>query len=109
MNKILFIFSMILAGMISCTGDSLTFTDTKGERMDKVIDAMVATGKVLEINHRYKIPNKAFIMKAKETGLKFTFGTNNTEGDFGKLEYCIQMKDECGITATDMYKPNIKD
>lgn len=79
------------------------------ERMDKVIDAMVATGKVLEINHRYKIPNKAFIMKAKEAGLKFTFGTNNADGDLGKLEYCIQMKDECGITAADMYKPNIKD
>ncbi|MEA5127004.1 MAG: family 16 glycoside hydrolase [Proteiniphilum sp.] len=79
------------------------------ERMDKVIDALVASGKILEINHRYKIPHKAFILKAKEAGLKFTFGTNNADGDFGKLEYCIQMKDECDITATDMYKPNIKD
>lgn len=79
------------------------------ERMDKVIHAMVVTGKVLEINHRYRIPNKAFIMKAKEAGLKFTFGTNNADGDFGKLEYCIQMKDECGITAADMYKPGIKE
>lgn len=79
------------------------------ERMDKVIQAMVATNKVLEINHRYKIPNKEFIMKAKEAGLKFTFGTNNSDGDFGKLEYCIQMKEACGITASDMYKPVIKD
>lgn len=79
------------------------------ERMEKVIEAMVATGKVLEINHRYKIPNKEFIQKAKEAGLKFTFGTNNADGDFGKLEYCIQMKDECGITAADMYKPDIKE
>lgn len=79
------------------------------ERMDKVIEAMVTTGKVLEINHRYKIPNKAFILKAKEAGLKFTFGTNNADSDFGKLEYCIQMKDECGITAADMYKPEIKE
>lgn len=78
------------------------------ERMDKVIAAMVATGKVLEINNRYEIPNQAFIMKAKEAGLKFTFGTNNSDGDFGKLEYCIQMKEACGITAEDMYKPNIK-
>ena len=79
------------------------------ERMDKVIKAMVETGKVLEINHRYKIPHKAFIRKAKEAGLKFTFGTNNADGDFGKLEYCIQMKEACGITAADMYKPNIKE
>ncbi|MBF6629256.1 MAG: DUF1080 domain-containing protein [Proteiniphilum sp.] len=79
------------------------------DRMDKVIAAMVATDKVLEINHRYKIPNKAFIQKAKEAGLKFTFGTNNADGDFGKMEYCFQMKEECGITAADMYKPNIKE
>jgi Histidinol phosphatase and related hydrolases of the PHP family len=79
------------------------------DRMDKVIAAMVSTGKVLEINHRYEIPNKAFIQKAKDAGLKLTFGTNNADGDFGKLEYCIQMKEACGITAADMYKPEIKE
>lgn len=78
------------------------------ERMDKVIKAMVETKKVLEINNRYEIPNKAFILKAKDAGLKFTFGTNNADGDFGKLEYCIRMKEECGLTAEDMYKPNMK-
>lgn len=77
------------------------------ERQNKVIEAMVRTGKVLEINHRYKIPNKAFIQKAKAAGLKFTFGTNNSNSDFGKLEYCIRMMKECGITAQDMYKPNL--
>ncbi|NLY25362.1 MAG: DUF1080 domain-containing protein [Bacteroidales bacterium] len=78
------------------------------ERIDKVITAMVETDKVLEINHRYKIPNKAFIQKAKKAGLKFTFGTNNADGSFGKMEYCIEMKEACGITAADMYKPYIK-
>ena len=78
------------------------------ERMDKVIDALVETEKALEINHRYEIPNKAFILKAKDAGLKFTFGTNNAEGDFGKMEYCIKMKEECGLTAEDMYKPNME-
>lgn len=77
------------------------------ERMDKVIDALVETEKALEINHRYEIPNKAFILKAKDAGLKFTFGTNNADGDFGKMEYCIKMKEECGLTAEDMYKPNM--
>ena len=77
------------------------------ERMDKVIDALVKTEKALEINHRYEIPNKAFILKAKDAGLKFTFGTNNADGDFGKMEYCIKMKEECGLTAEDMYKPNM--
>ena len=78
------------------------------ERMDKVIKAMVETNKILEINNRYEIPNKAFILKAKDAGLKFTFGTNNADGDFGKLDYCIRMKDECGLTAEDMYKPNME-
>ncbi|MDD4778636.1 MAG: DUF1080 domain-containing protein [Fermentimonas sp.] len=78
------------------------------ERMDKVIKAMVETNKILEINNRYEIPNKAFILKAKDAGLKFTFGTNNADGDFGKLEYCIRMKEECGLTAEDIYKPNMK-
>lgn len=79
------------------------------ERQNKVIEAMVKTNKVLEINHRYKIPNKSFIQKAKAAGLKFTFGTNNTNSDFGKLEYCIQMMKECGITAQDMYKPKMEE
>jgi len=79
------------------------------ERMDRVITALKETDKVLEINHRYRIPNQAFIQKAKDAGLKFTFGTNNADGNFGKMEYCIEMKEACGITAADMYKPNIQE
>ncbi|QRX63709.1 DUF1080 domain-containing protein [Dysgonomonadaceae bacterium zrk40] len=79
------------------------------ERMDRVITAMKGTGKALEINHRYRIPYQAFIQKAKNAGLKFTFGTNNADGNFGKMEYCIEMKEACGITAADMYKPNIQE
>lgn len=78
------------------------------QRMERVIEAMVATNKALEINHRYKIPGEAFIRKAKEAGLKFTFGTNNADGAFGKMAYCIEMKEACGITAADMYKPTKK-
>ena len=78
------------------------------ERQNKVIAAMVKTNKVLEINNRYKIPNKSFIQKAKAAGLKFSFGTNNANADFGKLEYCLQMMKDCGITAQDMYKPDMK-
>ncbi|MDR1407626.1 MAG: DUF1080 domain-containing protein [Tannerella sp.] len=77
-------------------------------RMNKFIDALAKSGEALEINARYEIPNKAIIMKAKQAGVKFTFGTNNGLRDLGKLEYCILMKKECGITAGDMYKPEIK-
>ncbi|MDR1600937.1 MAG: DUF1080 domain-containing protein [Tannerella sp.] len=78
------------------------------ERMNRFIDALAKSGEALEINARYKIPNKAIIMKAKEAGVKFTFGTNNGLRDIGKLEYCIRMKKECGISADNMYKPSIK-
>ena len=78
------------------------------DRMNKVIDAMVKNHKALEINNRYKIPHKAFIQKAKAAGLKFTFGTNNTDANLGKLEYCIQMKNECNLTSEDMFKPKLK-
>ena len=78
-------------------------------RMNKFVEAMAKSGKALEINARYRIPNKAIIQKAKAAGVKFTFGTNNAGADDLKLlEYCIQMKKECGITANDMYKPKIK-
>lgn len=77
-------------------------------RMNKFINALVKSGKALEINARYKIPNKAIIQKAKDAGVKFTFGTNNGGNDLEKLEYCIEMKKACNITAEDMYKPNIK-
>lgn len=30
------------------------------------------------------------------------------DGEFGKMEYCIEMKEACGITAAYMYKLNIK-
>jgi len=78
-------------------------------RQNKFIDAMAKSGKALEINNRYLIPNKAIIQKAKAAGVKFTFGTNNAGADdLGLMEYAIRMKEECGITAQDMYKPKIK-
>lgn len=78
------------------------------ERMNKFIDALAKSGKALEINELYNIPSKAIIMKAKEAGVKFTFGTNNVVPEVSKLEYSIRMKKECGLTANDMYRPKVK-
>lgn len=77
-------------------------------RMNKFIDALKKSGKALEINDVYQIPNKAILLKAKEAGIKFTFGTNNVKPEVGQLKYCIRMKKECGLTAQDMYRPKIK-
>ncbi|MDR2147890.1 MAG: DUF1080 domain-containing protein [Tannerella sp.] len=78
------------------------------ERMNKFVSALAASGKALEINDRYKIPNQAIIQKAKDAGVKFSFGTNNGGNDLEKLSYCIAMKKACNITAGDMYKPKLK-
>jgi len=78
------------------------------ERMNLFIDTLAKSGKSLEINELYNIPNKAIIMKAKKAGVKFTFGSNNVTPDVSKLEYSLKMKQECGLTQSDMYKPKIK-
>ena len=77
------------------------------ERINKVLDVMQRYNIALEINPRYKIPSYKIIGMAKERGLKFVFGTNNVDADFGKLEYCIEAIEKCGITADDIWFPSM--
>ena len=78
------------------------------ERMQRVVKVLAENNIALEINARYKVPTAEMIKMAKEAGVKFTFGTNNTGRDLGQLEYCIQMIEECRLTPNDMFeiKPN---
>jgi len=75
------------------------------ERMERVVKVLAENGIALEINARYKTPNAAMIRMAKEAGIKFSFGTNNTGSDLGRLEYCLKMIEECGLTAYDIFIP----
>ena len=72
-------------------------------RMNRFVEALAKSGKALEINELYNIPNKAIIMKAKAT-----FGSNNVTPNVSDLSYSIRMMKECGLTAEDMYKPKVK-
>ncbi|HXK58903.1 MAG TPA: DUF1080 domain-containing protein [Acidobacteriota bacterium] len=75
-------------------------------RMERVISALVRNGVALEINDRRRIPSASFIKKAKAAGVKFTFGTNNGgPSDLGRLEYCLEMIEECGLEPGDMWMP----
>ena len=75
-------------------------------RMDCVIKALVDNDISLEINDRRRIPSPAFIKRAKADGVKFTIGTNNCRAnDVGRLSYCIDMVQECGLTPEDMWIP----
>ncbi|HBH83999.1 MAG: hypothetical protein A2X05_09435 [Bacteroidetes bacterium GWE2_41_25] len=75
------------------------------ERMGRVIRVLAANNIALEINARYKTPGAEMIRMAKEAGVKFTFGTNNTGRELGRLEYCLQMIQECGLTPDDIFMP----
>lgn len=77
------------------------------ERIKRVLDVMQENNIALEINPRYKIPSMDIIRMAKERGLKFAFGTNNVDANFGKLEYCIEAIEQCGITADDIWFPSM--
>ncbi len=78
------------------------------ERKQRVINVLADNGIALEINARYKVPKADMIKMAKDAGIKFTFGTNNTEKELGTLDYCLQMIEECNLTPEDMFeiKPN---
>jgi hypothetical protein len=74
-------------------------------RMRAVIDAAKEHDVAIEINNRYRLPSPAFIKAAKRAGLKFSFGTNNGDRNLGRLEYCVAMVKECGLTWQDIFVP----
>ncbi len=75
-------------------------------RMKKVIDAAVANDVAIEINGRYKLPSERFLRMAKETGAKFTFGTNNGGADdLGDWSYPLEMQQALELGWQDMYIP----
>ncbi len=75
-------------------------------RMKAIVDGLARNGIGMEINNRYRIPSAAFIRLAKQTGVTFACGTNNTgAADLGANEYCIQMIKECGLGPRDFWSP----
>ncbi len=97
----IYVNSTFLPAAIADEYDALWTT----ERMDRVIKAAVDNGIAIEINSRYRIPSATFIQRAKKAGVKFTLGTNNVTPELGRLEYCIEMIDECGLTWQDLWMP----
>jgi hypothetical protein len=75
------------------------------ERMQRVIEAAKANDVAIEINNRYRIPSAAFIQRAKNAGVKFSFGTNNGDPNLGRMEYALAMVKHCGLTWQDIFVP----
>jgi histidinol phosphatase-like PHP family hydrolase len=77
-------------------------------RMSRVIEAAKKNNIAIEINNRYKIPSMVFIQKAKEAGVKFTIGTNNTNSNFSGAEYAKEMIKKCRLSEKDFFLPATK-
>jgi hypothetical protein len=77
-------------------------------RMKRVVDAARQAGVAIEINSKAKLPGVAFLKLAKAAGCKFTFGTNNTDRDIGRLDYCFAMIKELGLGWQDIWVPTRK-
>lgn len=76
-------------------------------RINRVLDVLQRYGIALEINSRYKLPSFKIIRMAKARGIKFTFGTNNENADFGRSEYAIRAVEECGLAPSDIWFPTM--
>jgi hypothetical protein len=75
-------------------------------RMQAIVDGLAANSIAMEINNRYRLPSAAFIKLAKQAGVKFACGTNNTgAADLGRNEYCIEMIRECGLQPGHFWMP----
>ena len=74
-------------------------------RMDRVIKAAKDHNIAIEINNRYKIPSVRFIERAKNAGVKFTVGTNNTDANFTGAAYALEVINKCKLTQTDFFQP----
>ena len=77
------------------------------ERVDRVLDVLEKYHIALEINPRYRIPSFDIIRRAKARGIKFTFGTNNVDSHFGRLEYALEAVQACGLTSDDIWFPSM--
>lgn len=74
-------------------------------RQQRVIAAAAQHGVAIELNSRLKLPKADFIRAAKQAGLKFTLGTNNTDANLGRNEYGLAMIRECKLVWQDFWMP----
>jgi histidinol phosphatase-like PHP family hydrolase len=83
------------------------------DRVDRIITLCAdrtqssRPGKTLavEINEVAHVPDESFLKKARQAGLKFTFGTDSRNQNAAHFYYCYQMAQKCGLTGNDMWTP----
>ncbi len=76
--------------------------------MNQIITAAKKRNIAIEINDMAHTPHEEFIKKAKEQGLKFTFGSDSHNQNAGRLAYCKRIAEKCNLTKDDFYIPKRK-
>lgn len=74
------------------------------ERIQRVVTVLKNNNIAMEINSRLRIPSSEFILAAKNAGVKFTMGTNNTNAELGFLEYGMEMIIACDLKPEDFWQ-----
>jgi hypothetical protein len=72
------------------------------QRVDRIIELAKAKNIAIEINEVAHVPDENFIRKAKQAGLKFTFGTDSRNQYAAHFYYCYQMTKKCSLTEANM-------
>ena len=72
------------------------------ERVVKIVELARKRNIAFEISTPMHVPKKEIILKAKDAGVKFVFGTNARNADAGKLHYGLKMVQECSLSRGDM-------
>jgi hypothetical protein len=73
------------------------------QRVDRIIELAKSRKIAIEINEVAHVPDENFIHKAKQAGLKFTFGTDSRNQNAAHFYYCYQMAQKCGLTEANMF------
>lgn len=74
-------------------------------RIRKVAEAAAQHQVALEISSGYRLPKPYFLKIAKAAGVKFSFGSNGRYPHMGRIDYCLQMAKELGLTRADLFVP----
>ncbi|MCR4411816.1 MAG: hypothetical protein NUV77_05240 [Thermoguttaceae bacterium] len=77
-------------------------------RVRRVAQAAAKHGVALEISSGYRLPKPPFLRIAREAGVKFSFGSNGRYPNMGKIDYCLAMAKELGLSAADIFTPVTK-
>lgn len=75
------------------------------ERMQAIISAAKKKNIAIEINDMSHTPHDKFIIKAKQAGLKFTFGSDSRNPNAGRLAYSKAVAKKCNLKKEDFYVP----